>query len=201
MNSSDVPFINLEYIFSRVLDFFAWLRNLFLGAGQLDVGTDGGFAFISLIGFLKGILTFLVIVLIAGTIYALIRKKEIEKEESNHYDNYFVTHVAETPRNERWEKVEKLFASLNPSDWRLAIIEADAMLDDLIIQLGYPGANLGERLKNIERGDFPTLNEAWEAHKVRNRIAHEGLQFNLTEREARQVKMLYETVFRDARYI
>ncbi len=196
-----VTYINLEYIFSRIVDALFAIRDFFVGAGTLDTGTTGGFSFATILSFWKVFVTILCLLLIAGIIYAFIRKKEVEKERAQQYDNYFITHVAEPPRNERWEKVEKLFASPNSSDWRLAIIEADAMLDDLVTSLGYPGANLGERLKGIQRGDFPTLNEAWEAHKVRNRIAHEGMNFVITDRDARQVKMNYETVFRDAHYI
>lgn len=201
MENNTIPFINLEYIFSRIFDVILWIRDFFLGASSLDVGTTGGFSIVMAVRFFKGFVTILAILLIAGIIYAWIRKKEIDSEEDKRYENYFVTHVPETPRNERWEKVEKLFASLNPSDWRLGIIEADAMLDDLLIQLGYPGETLGERLKNVNKNDFPTLQLAWDAHLVRNRIAHEGMNFHLTEREARQAKVNYETVFRDARYI
>lgn len=201
MEQQTISFINLEYIFSRIFEALVWIRNFFLGASTLDMSTTGGFTISTIISFAKGLITILVLLLIAGIIYAWIRKKEIDSQEEKRYEGYFVTHVAETPRNERWEKVEKLFASMNPSDWRLGIIEADAMLDDLLIQLGYPGESLGERLKNVNKNDFPTLQLAWDAHLVRNRIAHEGLQFHLTEREARQAKVNYETVFRDAQYI
>lgn len=197
----NVAFLNLEYLFSRVVDFFRAIANFIKGGVSLDTGTSGGFAVSSIIVFWKFAAAILAVFLLAGIIYSIIRKKEIEHAEEKRYHGYFITHVPEPARNDRWEKVEKLFASPNESDWRLGIIEADAMLDHLVTSLGYPGSNLGERLKGIERGDFPTLNEAWEAHKVRNRIAHEGMQFHMTEREARQTKLNYETVFRDAHYI
>lgn len=196
-----VAYINLEYIFSRVIDAIRDFIAFIKGGVSLDTATGGGFAAVNVIAFLKIISAILGVLLLAGIIYSIIRKKEIDHAEHKRYHGYFVTHVPETPKNVRWEKVEKLFASPNESDWRLGIIEADAMLDELVIALGYPGSNLGERLKGIERGDFPTLNEAWEAHKIRNRIAHEGMQFHITEREARQTKLNYETVFRDANYI
>lgn len=198
---NNVAYINLEYIFSRVIDAIRAFIDFIKGGVSLDTSTSGGFTLISIIAFWKIFAAILAILLLAGIIYAMIRKKEIDHAEEKRYHEYFITHVEEPARNDRWEKVEKLFASNNESDWRLGIIEADAMLDNLITTLGYPGSNLGERLKGIERGDFPTLNEAWEAHKVRNRIAHEGMNFHMTEREARQTKLNYETVFRDAHYI
>jgi hypothetical protein len=64
----------------------------------------------------------------------------------------------------------------------------------------YPGENLGERLKNVEPSDFLTLEDAWEAHKVRNQVAHQS-GFTLTRREARRVVELYERVFREFIFI
>ncbi len=82
----------------------------------------------------------------------------------------------------------------------MAIIEADLLLEDVITQMGYQGQSLGEKLKSIEQADFPMLQLAWEAHKVRNKIAHEGEKFILTQREARRVIDLFEVVLKDTRY-
>ena len=68
------------------------------------------------------------------------------------------------------------------------------------MKLGYQGENLGERLKAIEPSDFITLQAAWDAHKVRNQIAHET-NFQLSKREVRRVIGLYEQVFREFKYI
>jgi hypothetical protein len=39
------------------------------------------------------------------------------------------------------------------------------------------------------------LDEAWEAHRVRNQVAHEGSDFILSQREARRAVELYRKVF------
>lgn len=103
-------------------------------------------------------------------------------------------------KNERWEKIKQKMDSENPSDWNLAIIEADKILDEMLVAMGYQGENLGERLKKVESSDFLTLNEAWEAHKVRNQIAHED-SFILTKREAKVAISHYESVFKEFNYI
>lgn len=104
-------------------------------------------------------------------------------------------------KNERWDHVEKLAASENPGDWRVAIIEADVLLDELVTGMGYDGATLGDKLKAIEKSDFVTLEDAWEAHKIRNRIAHQGSDFVLTHRETKRVIDLFGNVFREFDYI
>ncbi len=75
------------------------------------------------------------------------------------------------------------------------------MLDDMVDAMGYEGEGLGERLKQIERSDFNTLNQAWEAHKIRNNIAHAGSDFTLTQREVRRVIDLYKQVFDEFDFI
>lgn len=85
--------------------------------------------------------------------------------------------------------------SQNPNDWKLAIIEADIILDDILKQKGYVGASLGERLKSISPNQLNSLNDAWEAHKTRNRIAHDGADFVLTQRMAEETVNRYRRVF------
>jgi hypothetical protein len=104
-------------------------------------------------------------------------------------------------KNGRWERIIELINSANSSDWRLAIIEADVMLEDLLNSMGYHGESIGEMLKAVEVSDFLTLDAAWEAHKVRNKIAHSGSEFALNEREAKRVIALFESVFREFKII
>jgi hypothetical protein len=97
----------------------------------------------------------------------------------------------------RLDDVLAHIASPNPNDWKLAIIEADIILDDALKQMGYTGGSLGERLKSISTSQLGTLNEAWEAHKIRNRIAHEGADFVLTKRIAEETINRYRRVFNE----
>lgn len=103
----------------------------------------------------------------------------------------------QNPVRERWDKIVALSESMNQSDWRLCIIEADIMLDDLLLQLQLPGDTMGEKLKAVEKSDFTTIDLAWEAHKLRNMIAHEGNNFLLNQRETRRIISLYEAVFKE----
>lgn len=103
--------------------------------------------------------------------------------------------------NKRWDMVVAHVQSDNPSDWRLAILEADIILDELLDHLGYVGDTIGDKLKSADNSRFRTLNDAWEAHKVRNTIAHEGHEYVLTQRESQRVIALYRNVFREFDYI
>lgn len=103
--------------------------------------------------------------------------------------------------NEQWLDVEAKINSVNPSDWRLAILEADILLDDMVKQMGLPGDSLGERLKAADASFFGTLEAAWSAHKIRNNIAHQGTAYDLSYSEARRAIDLYRRVFEEFYFI
>ena len=114
---------------------------------------------------------------------------------------YPETSVVQENKNPHWERILNHSESLNENDWRLAIIEADIMLDGLLDKLNLQGESIGEKLKAVEKSDFTTIDNAWEAHKVRNQIAHEGVSFLLNQREAKRVIALYDSVFTEFKII
>ncbi|MBX4206427.1 hypothetical protein KW784_01425 [Candidatus Parcubacteria bacterium] len=140
-------------------------------------------------------------------LYSSMKLYNIRKEEAELYGagaNSLKDGLTAAPaekENEKWTKVLEHIYSNSPSDWRLAIIEADIMLDELLTAKGYHGDSIGDKLKGVLPGDMKSLDAAWEAHKVRNRIAHSGSDFELSEREAKRVITLFESVFKEFQII
>ena len=191
------PFDILNYI----LQFF---RSLFTGRGSnywsnyfLDIyhryqydATFFSFIISSFLIIFIGYVIFKV-----NRIYAAQRKslrpskKNVEKKEE------------EKIQNEKWKVITEHINSENPNDWRLAILEADIALGELLDKKGYRGEGIGEQLKSVDKSDFTTIDDAWEAHKIRNLIAHEGASFLISEREAKRVIALFKKVFDEFDYI
>ncbi len=94
--------------------------------------------------------------------------------------------------------IQGYMSSESEALWRIGILEADNVLLEVLTEKGYQGDGVGEKLKNAS---FKTIDLAWDAHKLRNRIAHEGSDFELTEREAKRAFMLFESVLRDLKAI
>ena len=97
--------------------------------------------------------------------------------------------------NPKWIQIEKNMQSHNMSEWRVAILEADILLFDMLSQMGYDGNSIGEILKNVDKANFVTLDDAWKAHRIRNIIAHEGANYELSRDEAERTIRLYKRVF------
>lgn len=160
----------------------------------------------SIHGILIGISIPVSVFLLIVIIYCVEGLKRIRAKEEEIYDKkielaYDAVDKPDTKMAERWNMVKKLISSNNPSDWKQAIIEADIMLDTLLTNMGYQGETVGEKLKRVESSEFNTLNEAWEAHKVRNIIAHEGLSYVMSENEAKRVFSQYKKVFEEFYYV
>ncbi len=195
-------YLNMEYLFNKILQFFDLLRELLLNGPPFlleNFSPVVDWRLLSILGWaISGILA-------AGALYALYKIWDIKYEEQKKFSQAEIASLESfdhTEHNIKWKKVTDLLNALSESDWRLAIMEADNILADLLVRMGYTaGSTIGEKLKMIEPSDFLTLSSAWEAHKVRNRIAHEGTAFRLNHREAQRVIELYSKVFEEFHYI
>lgn len=147
----------------------------------------------------------MVICLILGTgiIYCVIRIRQVRHLERMKFEAAERSVAKkDIPRTQlRWAKILEQADSDSEQHWRLAILEADIMLNELLDLKGYKGDTMADKMKQVERGDFNSIDEAWEAHKVRNTIAHEGASFQINNRETRRVIALYEKVFKEFKII
>lgn len=134
-------------------------------------------------------------------VYCTVRLFELRKREEEFYSTPLVVSGGKTGMHPRWEHIQSLIEGNSPSEWREAIIEADIMLDDVLAKEGYEGDGVGEKLKSADSDELKTLQNAWEAHKVRNQIAHQGSAYDLSDTVAQRTIAHYEAVFRELNVI
>ena len=190
-------FLNPDYLFKQEVKVAKVVKNL---------------DYPLLFNYFNGILFILAVFFILVITYVMVRMHELRKkehahlhheiEEYAHNHKHQAEHVAESGiKNAKWLKVLEYLVSENAGDWKLAVIEADTMLDNLMTDLKFKGESLGEKLKNADRDKFHSLSTAWEVHTIRNRIAHEGSAFDLSLRETKRVIALYEQIFHEFGYV
>ena len=194
-------FFNPDYLFNQGISFFHQLSNYTFNANTIALYHTGLF--------------FLALFFLTIISYCIIRMFEIRKKEHTYLQHEIAEYARfqaevekkiqqerkEGSENERWAKTLTYLFSQSSSDWKLAIIEADSMLDGLMDRLGFRSENLGEKLKMANQDNFPSLTNAWEVHTIRNKIAHEGLSFELSQHEAKRIIALYEQIFRQYGFI
>jgi uncharacterized membrane protein len=171
-------------------------------------GSTGGGTFIEkALGILNGIwLAYVVfayilcIFMLVIYVYASTGKKRLEDlddEARTRREQIYEEHFKSGPKNNRIQDMFEHVSSDSPNDWKLAIIEADIILDEILKEKGYAGVSLGERLKSVSPTQLQSLDDAWQAHKVRNQIAHGGADFILTHKLAQDTIKQYRRVFHE----
>lgn len=188
-----IHYLNLEYFFRLIygsqftvstgttprVSFFSTFSEWFLHAW-------GIFGLAAVLSVLVGL---------GVIVYSSVRMYQIKAREDHEKYSTVAPEVAEKNKDHsRWAHIKTLIESAQESDWRQAIIEADIMLEEVLNQAGYTGATVGDRLKTAQ---FPSINDAWEAHKVRNEIAHQGSAYHLDDSFAYRTIQKYERVFKE----
>lgn len=96
----------------------------------------------------------------------------------------------------QWAKTTGRLATALESEYKLALIEADSIFDDILKRMGYAGTTLEERLEKLTSATLPNIDQIWEAHKIRNNIVHDP-DYRLSLDEARKTLETYEQALRD----
>jgi len=187
--------VHIEYFFRFLYECLYGACFGSTGAVKFSASLAHLWLLIIIVGYALSVIGLFIIV------YCMVRLFELRKREEEYYRTLIPAPDAESGGHPRWRNIEALIDDTTASKWREAIIEADIMLDDVLSEQGYVGDGVGEKLQGANKTHFSTLQDAWEAHKVRNQIAHEGSAFNLSEELARRTIARYENVFRELKAI
>ena len=188
-----------EEVVSNTLASIYNLSEFHIGSFTLDnfYAYFSGSATIGLFSNLKVLGGFLSLVLFILFLINFIKTDKLVRTRIN-----FLKSLAppkpteESPLGSRWEEIQKHLNSTKEAEWKFAVIEADALVDSLLKASGYPGDTMGDRLKNINKAQIVTLDGLWEAHKIRNRLAHD-LNYFLRYGEAKRAIQLYEKTLKE----
>lgn len=94
----------------------------------------------------------------------------------------------------KWQKIQMRLESANEAEYKLAVVEADGMLSDILMRMGFRGETLGDRLKTLSTAILANLADVERAHEIRNSVAHNP-DYRLTLQEAQRTLAIYETAF------
>jgi hypothetical protein len=95
-----------------------------------------------------------------------------------------------------WQKIKVRLESGLESEYKLAVMEADSLLDEVLKNLGIAGDTLGEKLEKVTEATLPNLSQLAEIRKVRNNIVHDP-GYRLSLDEARSAIDVYEKSLTD----
>lgn len=103
---------------------------------------------------------------------------------------------AKGPLKARWEEISRHLSSFREGEWKFAIVEADKLVNDVLKEAGFAGETIGEKLKAITSEQLQSINELWDAHKLRNLVVHDS-SFKIKHTEVRQAIEKYRKALRE----
>ncbi len=95
-----------------------------------------------------------------------------------------------------WEKIVKRAKEGDESERKLAVIEADDVVDGVLDKLGYKGKDLGDRLSKLNEDIIPNISDLQRAHKTRRDIIYDP-NYNLSADDSKELIDIYEKTFKD----
>lgn len=96
----------------------------------------------------------------------------------------------------RWDEIERMVSAGGEMNLKLAVMEADKLLDHALKAMAMAGTTLGERLK-FAAYRYPRIRNVWNAHRLRNQLAHESsfyLDPGMAKRAVRDFKDALRTL-------
>lgn len=95
-----------------------------------------------------------------------------------------------------WQKIAKKLKSGDESEYKLAIIEADEILNDILEKVGYSGETLEEKIDKVSLVVISNKEEILEAHKVRSSIVYNP-NYKVELEEAKKLLEIYRKALTD----
>ena len=122
----------------------------------------------------KVVVLFIDLAMISFIVYALLRTSWLNKLFL--YDvQEFLTykHFGLSKTKKKWEEIERYFKKGTEPEMKLAIVEADSLLDNILRVLSYKGKDLSSRLDGLNTNILENLDDVKEYHKIYSNIVHD----------------------------
>ena len=132
-----------------------------------------------------------VFLLFAVVVLVVKLRKSIEKSVEMAAESVFFSDSFKEKMSKDWQSVLDKLKVEDENSYKLAIIEADKILNDILERIGYQGKDMGERLKQINRDQIGNIDEIWQAHKLRNQIVHQP-NFRLNRGQTKRAIEAYQ---------
>jgi len=129
---------------------------------------------------------------LAGVIYFMINSSWLQYKFLEDVAEFFSWQSYGTREtSKRWNKIKKRIESGSDSEYKLAIIEAEDFLIEVLEERGYEGKDFEETVKKAGKLISSIEEEIVAAHEVRNSVVYDP-DFKLDAERAKKTLNIYE---------
>ncbi|MDP3956826.1 MAG: hypothetical protein Q8P97_02420 [bacterium] len=134
--------------------------------------------------------------LFCGIVYVVVKLDFFKSKVTQFSDIAMQLDFTKKRTVRAWLQIRKRMEAGDESNLKLAVIEADKILDEILKRSGFAGETMSERLKRLTSAQLSNLEQVWGAHKLRNRIVHEP-NFEVSGAEVELAVSIYGRAFQE----
>lgn len=134
---------------------------------------------------------------LAFVIYFMINSSWLQYKFLEDVSEFFSWQAYGTKQlSKQWSQIVKRTESGNETDYKLAIIDADDLLGEVLDNRGFDGKDFEETLAKASRMVTGIYQDILQAHQTRNSIVYDP-NFKITTEEAKKVLATYESAVKN----
>ena len=149
---------------------------------------------------LQFISVFLSALFLWGIIYIIRKTNYLEVKREQFLDILGKGHVSRHRSLRGWMQIQKRMQANESNQWKLAILEADHILNEILKMSGYLGSRLEDKLEIITTAQLANVEDVKRAHGIRDKISKDPA-FEVTKEEADVVINIYKESFKELNLI
>jgi hypothetical protein len=181
-----------SFLYSLLYSFYG-MTSVLAGPGRFAAAAQEDFLASSFASGLRLTAFVLTVGLILALAVIFIRLRRINEKLAAQQAAVPAEPTMAGPLKERWDEILRHLDSPREGEWKYAVIEADTLVDNQLKER-FAGETMGERLMNIDKTSLLTIDGLWEAHKIRNRLAHDTNYFLRHAEAVRAIKLFEQTL-------
>src|SRR3989338_7651808 len=133
--------------------------------------------------------------LLWGIIYCILGSSYLKTKTDQWMDFLGVGDVGRRRQLRGWRQIKKRLKTDEMTNWKLAIAEADKILDEIFKMSGLRGETTEDRFKQVAQTQLSNIEEIMQAHKLRDRVMREP-DFVISQEEAGAAIAIYQKAFK-----
>lgn len=167
--------------YNIIFEYLYWIRDFF-----------GGFISENLV-LLQLISLLFSGLFLLGFVYILIRVSYLDMKTEEFMNLLGAGELSKRRSLKGWKQIQKRLLSEDSQQWKIAILEADKILDEILKMSGYLG-KMDEKLNLITSAQLNNIEDVKIAHKICNQIIQEPA-FEINQELATQTLNTYKKSF------
>lgn len=135
-------------------------------------------------------------ILLYGIVYCVIKSGFLLIQADKWVDAFGIKNLHERRVIRGWKNILKRLKTKDAAQWKLAINEADKIIDEIVKHMNIKADTMDDRLEQVNASQLSNVEEIKSAHRVSVNIK-QNPEFELSHEEAVRLIKVYEKALRE----